>query len=104
MNKFSTRLLFVCLGLALPLGAVSAEPMIGPGSSSGTDIDLKAFEAATNAHDTTAVLHAFGKLDSDADGKLTRGEARADSSLTRSFRSLDRNRDGNLSPEEYAAR
>ena len=35
---------------------------------------------------------------------VSRGEARKDSSLSTRFHALDRNRDGNLSPEEFATR
>ena len=45
----------------------------------------------------------FGKADANADGKITRDEARGNASLSSRFRSLDKNRDGYLSRSEYEA-
>ena len=83
-------------------GAMAAEA-IGPGSSSGTDVDLGAFEAKSDAQ-AASILEAFAKLDANTDGQITRSEAHPDRSLTRQFHALDRNRDGSLSPEEFATR
>jgi Ca2+-binding EF-hand superfamily protein len=44
---------------------------------------------------------AFGTLDSNHDGKISRSEARADPELAAEFDMLDLNHDGYLSPGEF---
>ena len=88
--------------LAAPF-AGNAQPAIGPGASSGTYIDLSAFELKSDAEEHS-ILQQFSRLDANTDGHVTRNEARRDASLSGQFRALDRNRDGKLSPEEFATR
>ena len=44
----------------------------------------------------------FMKLDADSDGLISIAEAAADSDVSSQFASLDANKDGYLSPEEFA--
>lgn len=44
----------------------------------------------------------FSTIDKNADGKITRAEARGDASLNAKFKDLDSNKDGTLSMSEYA--
>lgn len=50
-----------------------------------------------------ALGSSFQTLDLDGDGMLTTKEARVQARLNARFRSLDKNRDGRLSMEEYSA-
>jgi hypothetical protein len=52
---------------------------------------------------TEAKPIAFSTLDTNHDGKISRGEARADPELSADFDMLDLNHDGYLSPEEFQA-
>jgi hypothetical protein len=45
----------------------------------------------------------FGRADANADGKISRDEARGNVTLNSRFRKLDRNGDGSLSPDEFKA-
>lgn len=54
---------------------------------------------------STAVLaddDLFMKLDADSDGLISVSEAAADADVSKQFASLDANKDGYLSPEEFA--
>ena len=54
---------------------------------------------------STAVLaddDLFMKLDADSDGLISIAEAAADSDVSKEFANLDANKDGFLSPEEFA--
>ncbi len=52
---------------------------------------------------TEAKPIAFGTLDTNHDGKISRSEARADPELSAQFDMLDLNHDGYLSPQEFQA-
>jgi hypothetical protein len=91
------------IGAVAMASGVMAQPSVGPGGSSGTDLDLSAFEVKSDLEEDS-LLKSFARLDTNTDGHITRNEAHKDSSLARQFHALDRNRDGNLSPEEFAAR
>lgn len=54
------------------------------------------------AVDETAVA-AFMKMDKDGDGYVTVGEAIANEMSSESFSAADKNLDGKLDPDEYAA-
>jgi hypothetical protein len=47
-------------------------------------------------------LKDFGTLDTDKDGKISGGEAQADTTLAEAFVQADRNKDGALTQQEYA--
>jgi Ca2+-binding EF-hand superfamily protein len=54
---------------------------------------------------STAVLadeELFMNLDADSDGLISIAEAAVDSSVSAQFAELDTNKDGYLSPEEFA--
>lgn len=54
---------------------------------------------------STAVLadeELFKKLDADSDGLISIAEAAADADVSSQFATLDANKDGFLSPEEFA--
>lgn len=57
----------------------------------GDDMDKKS---------TTA---KFDKLDKDHDGKVSKAEAKGDTTLTAEFASVDQNADGYVTETEYAA-
>lgn len=61
--------------------------------------------AAPLAQDAHSELRpiAFGTLDANKDGKISRSEARADPDLYAAFDMLDLNQDGFLSPVEFKA-
>ncbi len=67
--------------------------------------------AALAASYASADLHAadsarkgaFGRLDADADGTVTRSEAKADSAIEAKFDLFDANHDGVLSQREFDA-
>lgn len=76
-----TALLAAAIGLAL--GTVGAKTL--------------------TARDRFAIEAAFARADADNDGRLTRQEAAALPEVAAKFEALDRNRDGLLSLEEFAA-
>lgn len=43
----------------------------------------------------------FGSLDANADGSLSRSEVGADASLRKDFKTLDKDKNGTLSSQEY---
>jgi hypothetical protein len=45
----------------------------------------------------------FGKIDANADGQISRDEAKGNASLSTQFKKMDKNRDGSLSQDEYNA-
>ncbi|MEM8984634.1 MAG: hypothetical protein AAGC71_16595 [Pseudomonadota bacterium] len=46
---------------------------------------------------------SFAALDTDADGRISKAEAKVDSRVANVFATLDKNQDGYLSPAEFAA-
>jgi hypothetical protein len=124
MNK--TLLLIALCAVTLASGALLAQP----GISAGINAQAGQSNAATPATPATPAVPAnptttpatpavpatpatppasgegdvsaeFGRLDVNADGGLSRDEAKADLSLNKRFRSLDKNKDGSLSADEY---
>ncbi|AXQ27710.1 hypothetical protein D0B54_03070 [Solimonas sp. K1W22B-7] len=104
------RNFIVGLGLTLAAGAAfaadsgvlpSAAPSAAPSARIGATVDASA-DTATGA--AASVGADFGKLDANADGKLTRAELKGNSEMTARFKALDKNKDGKLSSDEYAAR
>lgn len=85
----------------------SAAPGAAPAAKIGASVDATADKAtgATVGATVGATSAAdFGKLDANADGKLTRAELKGNSELTARFKALDKNKDGKLSSDEYASR
>ncbi len=82
------------LGNRRPLDRPSNLPGQSPNTPSAPN------EMEGSASGTAAA--PFGKFDTNADGKISRDEMRADAKMSRKFQSMDRNRDGYLSTDEYS--
>lgn len=78
-------------------------------TSTGARSDKGSISGSMNPEAGTGKIKAkggqadFASFDINADGKLSRDELKADSTLTGKFDQLDRNRDGNLSRGEYTS-
>lgn len=78
-------------------------------TSTGARSEKGSMSGSVNPEAGTGKLKAkggqadFASFDINADGKLSRDELKADSTLTGKFDQLDRNRDGNLSRGEYTS-
>lgn len=51
---------------------------------------------------TGSMSMPFGKMDSNADGKISRDEMKADAKMNDKFDTMDRNRDGFLAQDEFS--
>jgi hypothetical protein len=121
-------ILYISLGvIALASGAVFAQPVTGTGANAtgAANVNTPATPSvpatpstpATPATPTTPnlpetapgaavdskVQSDFGRVDANADGKISRDEAKGDLSLNSRFKKLDKDRDGALSMDEYRA-
>jgi Ca2+-binding EF-hand superfamily protein len=73
------------------LFGVAAVAMLTTTAFAGDDTDTKSSTAK------------FDKLDKDHDGKVSKAEAKGDSTLTAEFASVDQDSDGYVTETEYAA-
>ena len=85
-------------------GIASAQtPPIGQPSRStstpGTGADTSGMTGATSMSGDTG---AFGKLDKNRDGSITKKEAASNRDLTKQWDTLDANKDGKLDQGEFA--
>jgi Ca2+-binding EF-hand superfamily protein len=93
------------LDSADPGGAATRKPRMKYLLSLGIIIGLGAFGRAALADDTSAkrVDHAFAKLDTNNDGKISREEAKAGHRLQRHFDDIDADKDGFVTRAELKA-
>ena len=65
--------------------------------------DAQATDApAKIRHSTSDIVHAFGFIDTNQDGKMSREESSGFRNIAKHFDAADGNKDGNLSVEEFA--
>ncbi|HEV7914656.1 MAG TPA: EF-hand domain-containing protein [Albitalea sp.] len=85
--------------------ALSSLPVVLAGVALSAYAQTKApsAEQPLAAKDKAVVESAFSKADANADGKLTKDEAAKLPAIGNKFDELDKNKDGTLSIEEFAA-
>lgn len=89
-----------CLGVAIAIALLAvpfaqAQDTAGRGPAHG--------ETTPAATPTTSAPRPFEDLDTNADGAISKDEAAVDPPLAQVFGTLDKDADGRLTPEEYAA-
>lgn len=83
--------------LLIAAGLAHAQATSNPPSAAGTQAQAPA------AKDSAAIETAFSKADADRDTKLTKKELAAMPEILAKFDVLDKNKDGVLSLQEFAA-
>jgi hypothetical protein len=101
----------MCAGLALAssLALAQTAPLSPPASTPNLPATPEMPSPATppnldpqvSGSGAVSVDSRFGSLDANADGSLSRTEASADASLRKDFKSLDKDKNGILSSQEY---
>ncbi|MDP2880894.1 MAG: EF-hand domain-containing protein [Azonexus sp.] len=95
--KFKTTIAPLFLLVALPLGAIAAEPTQPP--SSGPAAKEAAPAPAPAAKDEPMPL--FKELDTNRDNFVTKDEAKRSAEVLARFKELDTDRDGKISGAEF---
>jgi len=103
MQARTFHLLAVALGAALLSPLVLAQDQSTTATSqSSTSGQMTAPPTSSTAATAASGANAnFSKLDTNADGRISAAEAKADSKLGGGFVSIDADHDGYLSPAEY---
>ncbi len=71
---------------------------------SATSLVLLSLLAFATPAQSESGVPSFALLDADQDGMISRNEARADERVAAGFADADQDRDGYLSPGEFAAK
>ena len=104
-KKPSTRLLAYYFYIAAVLVAMLAEAVLITAQAQTNDTQTK--DVQTIAADVKArysasdIARAFGFIDANQDGKMSREEASGFRNIAKHFDAADTNKDGNLSIEEF---
>lgn len=83
------------------LSAIACAPAAAQDAAASRQQDDKTTDQA--ASDAPSKARSFEELDANADGTIGKDEAAVDPRLTQAFGMLDKDVDGRLTPEEYAA-
>lgn len=92
MSK-SKLVLALVSGLALPLGALAAEP--------ATDKPAATGKPAPGGAEGRTASPMFLQLDADKDGYITAKEADKSATVKGNFKTMDKNSDGKVSADEW---
>lgn len=92
MSK-SKLVLALVSGLALPLGALAAEPTSDKPAATG--------KPAPAGAEGRAASPMFQQLDADKDGYVNAKESEKSATVKGNFKTMDKNQDGKISADEW---